>query len=192
MDNVLCIHKDTDKYLKLAYRDFHPKDPPECPTMYLGANISKFVILNDGNGVTCWATIAYIHVKKELQVFEAKPKEVNVRWKLSNKTADHSLSIQSYRPKLEMTKGCNNDQIQFYHILVGIMRWLCKIGRINILTDTSLLLIYLLESRVGNMHQALHLFKYLKDHKCSKHVFYPNYVDIADNQMPVKNQATSR
>ena len=160
--------------------------------MYLGADISKFVILNDGNGVTYWAMRAYTHVKKSLQEVEEKPKEVNVRWKLYNKIADHSVSSQSYRPELEMTKGCNDDQIQFYHILVGIMRWLCKIGRINILTDTSLLLIYLLESRVGNMHQALHLFKYLKDHKCSKYVFYPNYVDITDNQMPVKNQATSR
>ena len=72
------------------------------------------------------------------------------------------------------------------------MRWLCKIGRIYILTDNSLVLIYLLESRVRNMHQALHLFKYLKDHKCSKYVFDPNYVDITDNQMPVKKQATYR
>ena len=72
------------------------------------------------------------------------------------------------------------------------MRWLWKIGRINILTETSIILIYLLESRVGDLHQALHLFKYIKGHKCSKCVFDPNYVDITDNQMPVKKQAIYR
>ena len=79
MENVLCIYKDTDKYLNLADRDFHPKDPPECPTMYLKADISKCVILNDGNGVTCWDMRAYTHVKKSLQEIEEKSKEVNVR-----------------------------------------------------------------------------------------------------------------
>ena len=86
MDNVLCIHKDTDKYLNLADRDFHPKDPPEWPTMYLGTDISKFVIFNDGNGLIWWDMSAYIHLKKVLQVVEAKMKEVNVKLKLSNKT----------------------------------------------------------------------------------------------------------
>ena len=47
---------------------------------------------------------AYIHVKKVLQVVEAKLKEANVKLKISNKTADHSLSSQSYRTELEMTK----------------------------------------------------------------------------------------
>ena len=49
---------------------------------------------------------------------------------------------------------------------------------------------YLLESRVGHLYQALHLFKYLKVHKCSKCVFDPNYVGITDNQIPVKKKAT--
>ena len=135
---------------------------------------------------------AYTHVKKSLQVVYAKPKELNVRCKIYNKTSYHSLSSQSYRPELETTKGCNDDKIQFYHILVGIMRWLWKIDRIYILTYTSVLLIYLLESRVRNMHQALHLFKYLKGHKCSKCVFDPNYVDITNNHMPVKERENYR
>ena len=46
-----CIHKDPEKYLNFVDRYFCIKDPPECPTMYLGEDISKFVIPIYGNGV---------------------------------------------------------------------------------------------------------------------------------------------
>ena len=52
MDDVLCIHKDPDKHLNLVERDFRLKDPLECPAIYLVADISKFEIPNDENGVT--------------------------------------------------------------------------------------------------------------------------------------------
>ena len=104
MDNILCIQKDTNKYLKLVDIYFQPKDTPECLTTYLREYISKFVITNDGNGVTFWAMSEDIHVKKALKVVEAKMKEDSVRWKPSNKISDHSLSSQYYLPELEMTK----------------------------------------------------------------------------------------
>ena len=43
--------------------------------------------------------------------------------------------------------------------------------------------------RVGNLHQALHLFKYLKDYNHSKCIFEPNYVDINDNHVPVEERS---
>ena len=60
VDGVLCILKDPNKYLNMVYRYFRLKDPPECPTMYLGEDISKFVIPNDSDGVNVgiWAQIA--------------------------------------------------------------------------------------------------------------------------------------
>ena len=51
VENLLCIHKDPNKYLNLVDRYLRLKDPPECPTMYLGEDISKFVIPIYGNGV---------------------------------------------------------------------------------------------------------------------------------------------
>ena len=77
MQNVLCIHKDPEKYLNLVDKSFYLKDPPECPTMYLRVDISKFVITNNGNGVICWAMSANFYVNKALQVVEAKLKEEN-------------------------------------------------------------------------------------------------------------------
>ena len=91
-----------------------------------------------------------------------------------------------------MTEECNNDQVQFYQSLVGIMRWFCEIGIIDILTETSLLLTYLLFPSAGHLQQALDVFKYMKDQKLSKCVFDRNYVDITDNCKPVKEREIYR
>ena len=77
--NALCIHKYPDKYLNLVGKKICLNDPPDFPTMYLGADISKFVIPNNGNGVTFWDISADSHVEKLLQVIEAKLKDENVR-----------------------------------------------------------------------------------------------------------------
>ena len=105
------------------------------------------------------------HVKKALGVVQDRLREDNVKFKGSNNTAEHPFSSQSYRPELNVTEECEEDQVQFYQSLVGIMRWLCDIRRIDILMETLILSTYLSCPRVGHLHQALHVFKYLKDHK---------------------------
>ena len=190
VDDVLCISKDPNIYLDMIDRDYRLKEPPECPTMYLGADICKFVIPDDTNGTTCWAMSADSHVKKALQVVEARLKNDDVRFRPSKKTSEHPFSSQSYKPELDTSEECNEEQTQFYQSLIGIMRWLCEIGRIDILTETSLLSTYLSSPRVGHLHQALHVFKYLKDHNRSKCVFDPTYVDINDEHLNPEERAS--
>jgi hypothetical protein len=42
------------------------------------------------------------------------------------------------------------------------MRWMCKIGRINIATEVLLLSLYLAYSREGHLDTALHVMGYLR------------------------------
>ena len=72
------------------------------------------------------------------------------------------------------------------------MRWLCDIRRIDILTEKLLLSTYLSCPRVGHLHQALHVFKYMKDHKRSKCVFEPTYVDINDDHLPREERSATK
>ena len=190
VDDVLILHKRPAKYMDQINRDYRLKEPPESPTMYLGADISKYTLNQGENQVECWAMSADSHVKKALEVVEQRLKDDNVMFRTSNKTADHPFSSQSYRPELDVSRECNDDEMQFYQSLIGIMRWLCEIGRIDILTETSLLSTYLSSPRIGHLHQALHVFKYLKDHKRSKCVFDPTYVDINDDDLPFEERAS--
>ena len=143
VDDVLAIHKDPDKVLNLVNRDYRLKEPPENPTMYLGADISKYEIHNDTTRTSCWAMSADSHVKKALEVVQGRLNADNVYFKGSKKAPEHPFSSQSYRPELDTTELCNDDQAQFYQSLIGIMTWLCEIGRIDFLTEKSLLATYL-------------------------------------------------
>ena len=43
--------------------------------------------------------------------------------------------------------------------------------------------------RTGHLHQALHIFKYLKDHKHSSIVFNSRFADVNDDHLPREQQA---
>ena len=64
--------------------------------MYLGANICKFIITDREKQTQCWAMSADSHVQKALEVVEQRLKDDNVMFRLSNRTAEHPFSTQSY------------------------------------------------------------------------------------------------
>ena len=101
--------------------------------MYLRADICTYHVNGDISGTECWAMSANSHVKKALEVVQYRLREDNVKFKGFNKTAEHPFSGQSYRPELDVTEECDEEHVQFYQSLVGITRWLCEIGRIDIL-----------------------------------------------------------
>lgn len=90
---------------------------------------------------------------------------------------------------MDTSKLCNEDQVEFFQSLIGIARWLCELGRIDLLTKTSLLSTCLANPRTGHLHQALHMFKYIKDHKESILVFDPRYANISDAHLPPEQTA---
>ena len=114
VDDVLSVHKDPGKLLTTVNIDYRLKEPPECPTMYLGADICKYHVNGDISGTECWAMSTDSHVKKALEVVQDRLREDNVKFKGSNKTAEHPFSSQSYRPELDVTEECDKEQVQFY------------------------------------------------------------------------------
>ena len=115
-----------------------------------------------------------------------------VQFKTSNKTTQHPFSTASYRPELDVTEYCDDKQVTLFQSLVGILRWLCELGRVDILTETSLLSHYLVCPRIGHIHQMLHIFKYLKEHKRSKLVIDPFYVSITNNHLPPEERSKTK
>ena len=160
--------------------------------MYLGADISKYDVKLGPTTATCWAMSSDSHIKKALEVVKKKMSECGVVFRPSNKTTEHPFSSQSYRPELDTSEECNEEQVEFYQSMIGLLRWLCEIGRVDILTETSLLSTYLSNPRVGHLHQALHIFRYLKDHKRSKCVFDPAYVNISDDDLIPEERASTK
>lgn len=177
VDDVLCMSCDPDYYMGILSTEYRLKEPPAEPTMYLGANISKFEI-RDSFGTplrTAWKLSADSHIKKALQVVKQilSRGDDKLKFKKSGKVPRTVYSTQAYRPELDCSVFCDDDQWLIYNSLIGIARWICELGRIDILTETSELSSYLASPRVGHLYQVLHLFHYLEHHQRSGIVLDP-------------------
>ena len=160
--------------------------------MYLGGDVSKFDLFDSDTILSCWAMSGESHIRKALEVVDSLMTREGVRFRTSKKSASHPFSTQMYRPELDTTEYCNVEQVKMYQSLVGILRWLCELGRVDILMETSALSHHLVSPRVGHLHQVLHVFKYLKDHKRSRLVFDPSYINISDDDLPIEERAATR
>ena len=76
-----------------------------------------------------------------------------------------------YRPELDGSDELDDKRTTYFQGLIGILRWICELGRLDILVAVSMLSRYLASPRVGHLEQALHIFAYLKRHLRSKIVF---------------------
>ena len=83
--------------------------------------------------------------------------------------------VGGYRPETDMTDPLDPDRAPYYHTMVGVMRWMVEIGRIDIATECSLLSSHLAYPREGHSECALHMMGYLKwKHNC-RLFFDPTY-----------------
>ena len=69
--------------------------------------------------------------------------------------------------EIDNTNYCNYDLITVFQNIIGILHWVCELGRIDILYEVSILSQYLPQPRVGDVEQGLNIFYYLKHHNKS-------------------------
>ena len=62
------------------------------------------------------------------------------------------FSSSEYRPELENTPYYIDELITIYQTLMGILRWMCELGRIDILYESSLLSQYMEAPRTAYLH----------------------------------------
>jgi hypothetical protein len=67
-----------------------------------------------------------------------------------------------YRPEVDGTKLLGARQANYFQGLIRVLRWICKLGQIDILHDVAVLLRFLATPREGHLEQCLHIFAFLK------------------------------
>jgi hypothetical protein len=148
------------------------------PDLYLGSQVSKFYINGaDDPKKPRWAMSSEKYVKQVV---------INVETELAK--IDQCLPTkvttplsQGYRPELDQSKELDSRRAQYYQSLIGVLRWTCKLGRLNILVAVSMLSRYVVSPREGHLQQLFHIFAYLKHHKQLKMVL--------DNAEPVSDES---
>ena len=138
------------------------------PDTYLGVDVKKFRIPNsDDPDKVRWAFESTSYVKKAIADLEKELEDADLRLLPNAKTPLAS----GYRPELDLSPELGSKQLNYYQGLVGILRWICEIGRIDILMPVSLMSRYLVSARQGHLEQVFHIFAYLKHHPRSTMVF---------------------
>ena len=138
------------------------------PDTYLGVDVKKFRIPNsDDPDKVRWAFESTSYVKKAINDLEKELGEANLKLLPSAKAPLAS----GYRPELDLSPELGSKQLNYYQGLIGVLRWICEIGRIDILMPVSLMSRYLVSARQGHLEQVFHIFAYLKHHPRSTMVF---------------------
>ena len=77
------------------------------------------------------------------------------------KSGDRPFPL-NYRPEIDMLPElCETLQTRFLQ-LIGILRWSIELGRIDIVTEVSVLSQHQCSPRVGHLEAAYHIFWFLK------------------------------
>ena len=69
----------------------------------------------------------------------------------------------------------------YFHSLIGVLRWIVELGRVDINVEASMLSSHLEMPREGHMQELLQVFAYLKKHMNTEMVFDPSEPEIDMN-----------
>ena len=76
--------------------------------------------------------------------------------------------------------------------MIGYLRWDTELGRANIATEVALLSSHFDLPRRGHIYQCLNIYAYLKQHKYSKLVMNPYYMNAEDHYPNIFNNKAER
>ena len=155
VDDLMSISLDPERPLREIASDFKlKKDKVSAPDFYLGANIQCKSL----NGRDVWTMSSRDYVKAAIETVEKQLQDK--RQKLPTKVATPMKS--GYRPELDMSTELEINDITTFQELIGILRWAIELGRVDILTEVSMLSSYQASPREGHLEQVYHIFGFLK------------------------------
>jgi hypothetical protein len=166
------VHHDGEKVLRSLDKYFKMK-PGSIgdPKFYLGAKLRPIRL---PNGVSAWS----MSPAKYLQDAVRNVKEHLKKDGASLPRRAATPFAAGYRPEVDTTPELDADAAWYYQSQIGILRWLVELGRIDIITEVSLLSSHLALPREGHLEAVYHIFAYLATKHNSRLVFDPTYPDI--------------
>jgi hypothetical protein len=156
-ENIL--RKEIGKYFELKEESIGP------PDLYLGRKMRKIGL---ENGLYAWGfgSSQYVQaVVKNVETFlgerGALPLPAKVTTPLSSE----------YRPEVDISPELQPKDASHFMSLIGVLRWIVELGRIDITCEVSMMSSHLAMPRVGHLHQLYRIFGYLKLHHNAEMVF---------------------
>jgi hypothetical protein len=110
------------------------------PDTYLGAQVSKHYISGANNpDKPRWAMSLEKYVKQVVADVETELEKVD----LCLPTRVTTPLSQGYRPELDQSRELDAKRGQYYQSLIGVLQWICELGRVDILVAVLMMSRYI-------------------------------------------------
>ena len=172
VNEALVVSENAESILQNELRRyFHLKEELiGPPTVYFGGRVHKVQL---ENGVWAWnfSSSQYIQsAVKNVEDYVGKPK--NSHLKIQSKAETPLMT--SYRPELDVSPELTPQDSAYCQSLIGILRWIVELGRIDICLEVSMMSSHLAMPRKGHLDQVLHIFTYLRKYHNTEVVYDPS------------------
>ena len=169
VDDVAATMENPKDFMdELAQRFTLKEGSVQEPTLYLGADVIKWYIAeSEDPGKPRWAMASTKYTRRDIADLEIELDAIGKR--LSTKITTPLAS--NYRPEIDQTQELDAQRQHYFQGLVGVLRWICELGRLDILMPVSMMSRYLVAARSGHLDQLFHIFAYLKKYDASTMVF---------------------
>ncbi len=175
------LRNELGRYFTLKEESIGP------PKVYLGGHVRKIKL---DNGVECWAFSSSQYVQAAVKnVEEYLSKRDDINWKLPTRA---ETPIQtSYRPELDVSPELQPIDAAYYMSLIGVLRWIVELGRVDICLECSMLSSHLALPREGHLYQLFQCFAYLKKYHNTEMVYDPSDPVIDESEFEFKDWTSS-
>ena len=179
VDDNICVSEDPSKWMNVLASRCRLREVG-IPKRFLGSDIKRKQYIDENEyQVYCWAFGSDTYVRDTYNLAESQMKKHGLSYPITRRHGSSSpLSSQAYRPELDSSEICNEELMGMYQNLLGVLRWIIELGRIDIQLETSLLSQYLAQLSLGHLRQACNIFRYLKKVNSGYVVMDPTQSDI--------------
>ena len=80
----------------------------------------------------------------------------------------------NYRPEVDVTEALEGEAASYYHSLIGVLRWIVELGRVDIDVEVPKMPAHLALPHKRHLQQLFHIFAYLKKHHNAEMVLDPS------------------
>jgi hypothetical protein len=175
VDDILCIHHNPMSVMS-EIKSYLPLKPSSVGNLdiYLGAKLNQTRL---PNGVMAWGLSPSKYVAQAVKSCQLHLTEkLNGIYSIPAK-ADNPFPVD-YDPSTDLSDIFDPECSSFYQHLIGVMRRMVELGRIDIATEVSMLSSYLACPCEGHLENALNVMGYLQLKHNSRLIFDPAYPDI--------------
>lgn len=113
------------------------------------------------NGAASWAFSSTQYVQEAVNNVEQYLLKRGEKL-LAKATAPMS---KGYRPEIDMSEELGEDESSYYQSLIGVLRWIVELGRVDICTEVSMMSSHLALPRQGHLKELFHIFAYLRSRR---------------------------